>query len=96
MNFEKYTQKSMEAIREAQNCAIRNQNMQIDQQHLLYALLNQEDGAAAQILKKAKIDGKRMASACDRESQRVVDPRIRIDPDRNHILYHHISTSLPS
>ena len=74
MNFEKYTQKSMEAIREAQNCAIRNQNMQIDQQHLLYALLNQEDGAAAQILKKAKIDVKRMATACDREIQRI--PRV--------------------
>ena len=55
MNIEKFTQKSIEAIREAQSCAIRNQNMQIDQQHLLYALLNQEDGAAAQILKKAKI-----------------------------------------
>ncbi len=74
MNIEKFTQKSIEAIREAQSCAIRNQNMQIDQQHLLYALLNQEDGAAAQILKKAKIDTKRMATACDREIQRI--PRV--------------------
>ena len=74
MNIEKFTQKSVEAIREAQSCAIRNQNMQIDQQHLLYALLNQEDGAAAQILKKAKIDVKRMATACDREIQRI--PRV--------------------
>ncbi len=74
MNIEKFTQKSIEAIREAQSCAIRNQNMQIDQQHLLYALLNQEDGAAAQILKKAKIDIKRMATACDREIQRI--PRV--------------------
>ena len=74
MNIEKFTQKSIEAIREAQSCAIRNQNMQIDQQHLLYALLNQEDGAAAQILKKAKIDVKRMATACDREIQRI--PRV--------------------
>ena len=41
MNAEKFTQKSLEAIRDAQECAIRNQNMQIDQQHLLYALLNQ-------------------------------------------------------
>ena len=74
MNIEKFTQKSVEAIREAQSCAIRNQNMQIDQQHLLYALLNQEDGAAAQVLKKAKIDVKRMATACDREIQRI--PRV--------------------
>ena len=74
MNIEKFNQKSIEAIREVQSCAIRNQNMQIDQQHLLYALLNQEDGAAAQILKKAKIDTKRMATACDREIQRI--PRV--------------------
>ena len=51
MNAEKFTQKSLEAIREAQECAIRNQNMQIDQQHLLYALLNQEGGLAAQMMK---------------------------------------------
>ena len=31
MNAEKFTQKSMEAIRDAQQLAIRNQNMQIDQ-----------------------------------------------------------------
>jgi len=71
MNAEKLTQKSMEAIREAQNIAIRNQNMQIDQQHLLAALLNQEGGAVAQMVKKAKVDVKRMVTACDREIQRI-------------------------
>ena len=41
MNAEKYTQKSLEAVREAQEIVIRNQNMQIDQQHLLLALIGQ-------------------------------------------------------
>ena len=71
MNAEKFTQKSLEAIREAQECAIRNQNMQIDQQHLLYALLNQEGGLAAQMMKKLHIDASRMAQACDREIARI-------------------------
>ncbi len=71
MNAEKFTQKSIEAIREAQECAIRNQNMQIDQQHLLYALLNQEGGLIAQMMKKLHIDAGRMSSACDREIQRI-------------------------
>ena len=71
MNAEKFTQKSMEAIREAQECAIRNQNMQIDQQHILYALLNQKDGVVPQILKKCKIDARQMFAACDREIQRI-------------------------
>ena len=71
MNAEKFTQKSMEAIRAAQECAIRNQNMQIDQQHLLYALMNQEGGLIAQMMKKLRIDAARLTAACDREIQRI-------------------------
>ena len=71
MNQDKYTVKSMEAIREAQEIVIRNQNMQIDQQHLLYALLNQEDGLIPQLMKKLRIDTARMKAACDREIQRI-------------------------
>ena len=71
MNLEKFTQKSMDAIRDAQEIAIRNQNMQIDQQHLLCALLRQEGGLAGQMMKKLHIDAARMAAACDREIQRI-------------------------
>ena len=71
MNAEKFTQKSLEAVREAQQLVIRNQNMQIDQQHLLYALLNQEGGLIAQLIRKMRIDVSRMLSACDREIQRI-------------------------
>jgi len=35
MNGQKFTQKSLEAIERAQNIAIENQNMQIEQEHLL-------------------------------------------------------------
>ena len=71
MNAEKYTQKSLEAVREAQELVIRNQNMQIDQQHLLYALVNQEGGLIAQMLKKLHIDPAKLLAACDREIQRI-------------------------
>ncbi len=71
MNQDKYTVKSMEAIRDAQQSVIRNQNMQIDQQHLLYALLNQENGLIPQLMKKLHIDVARMKTACDREIQRI-------------------------
>ena len=36
MNAEKFTKKSLEAIRAAQDIAIQHQNMQIDQEHNLY------------------------------------------------------------
>lgn len=71
MNAEKFTQKSLEAIRSAQELVIRNQNMQIDQQHLLLALLNQEGGLSAQLFKKMKVDVNRMVNACEREIDRI-------------------------
>ncbi|MDO5324778.1 MAG: Clp protease N-terminal domain-containing protein, partial [Clostridia bacterium] len=71
MNAEKYTQKSLEAVRDAQEIAIRNQNMQIDQQHLLLALIKQEGGLIVQMLKKMKVDANRMVNACDREIARI-------------------------
>ncbi len=71
MNFERYTQKSKEAVLEARECSIRNQNPQVDQQHMLYALLSQKEGAIGQMLKKLKVDARRMATSCDREIQRL-------------------------
>ncbi|MBP3652158.1 MAG: ATP-dependent chaperone ClpB [Clostridia bacterium] len=71
MNAEKYTQKSLEALRDAQENVIRNQNMQIDQQHLLLALIRQENGLISQLLKKMKVDANRMIQACEREIGRI-------------------------
>ena len=71
MNAEKYTQKSLEALRDAQEIVIRNQNMQIDQQHLLLALIRQENGLIAQLVKKMKVDTTRMIQSCEREIGRI-------------------------
>ncbi len=56
MNAQKFTQKSLEAIQEAQNIAIQNNNMQIEEEHLVQALLAQENGLIPQLLKKMSID----------------------------------------
>ena len=39
MNIQKFTQKSVEAIQNAQSIAVQNQNPQIEEEHLLLALL---------------------------------------------------------
>jgi len=52
MNYQKMTQKSLEAIQQAQALAMEHQNPQIEQQHLLYALLTQEDGLIPALLQK--------------------------------------------
>ena len=43
MNAQKFTQKSMEAIQNAQSIAIRQNNMHIEQMHLFQALITQEN-----------------------------------------------------
>ena len=52
MNAEKLTQKSLEAIQSANSLAIENENQNIEQVHLLYALLNQENGLIPQLFEK--------------------------------------------
>ena len=55
MNVQKFTQKSMEAIQLAQNIASEHDNQQIEQCHILLALLMQEDGLVPQLLTKMGI-----------------------------------------
>ena len=52
MNTQKLTQKSLEAIQSANGLAIENQNQQIEQGHLLSALLGQEGGLIPQLFEK--------------------------------------------
>ena len=40
MNAQKFTQKSLEVIQEAQNMAISYQNMQIEEEHLALSLIH--------------------------------------------------------
>ena len=71
MNAQKFTQKSLEAIQEAQNLAIENNNMQIEEEHLVAALLQQRDGLIPQLLKKMHVD-------CDAVQRAVAEKISRI------------------
>ena len=54
MDINKLTQKSREAVQDAQALTIEYGNMQIEQAHLLYALLAQENGFEAAVLAAAR------------------------------------------
>ena len=56
MNTQKLTQKSIEVIQKAQSIAIDNQNQQIEQVHILGALLTVDDSLIKQILKRMKVN----------------------------------------
>ncbi len=68
MNLQKFTQKSLEAIQEAQNLAIENQNAQVEQEHLLLALLEQENSLIKELIKKMGD-----AESFEREVRRIID-----------------------
>ena len=55
MNLNNYTQKSLEAIRDAQSIAREYRHPQVEQLHLLLALLRQEGGLTAQLLRRMDI-----------------------------------------
>jgi ATP-dependent Clp protease ATP-binding subunit ClpB len=55
MDFNRFTEKLQEAVRAAQSIAVQHGNQQIDTEHLMLALLDQEGGLAPSILNKADI-----------------------------------------
>ena len=57
MNINKFTQKSMEAVQACEKLAYEYGNQQIEQEHLLYALLNLEDSLILKLITKMEING---------------------------------------
>ena len=55
MDIQKFTQKSLEIIQASQNIAIENQNSQIEQEHLLLALISGEDSLIKELLTKMNV-----------------------------------------
>ena len=56
MNINKYTEKGQEAIIAAQKLAEENNHTQIEVEHLLFVLADQENGVVPQILSKLGAD----------------------------------------
>ncbi|MBT1071603.1 ATP-dependent chaperone ClpB [Pelotalea chapellei] len=55
MDFNKLTQKSQEALAEAQNKAVTHGHIEVDGEHLLWALLDQTDGLVPRLLERMNI-----------------------------------------
>ena len=71
MNFQKYTQKSQEAVQAAQNLAIAGSHQQLEQIHLLAALLQQEGGLIPQLLRKMDITLESFQAAATAELRKL-------------------------
>ena len=56
MNFQKFTQKSVQAVNNLEKTALEYGNQEIEQEHLLYSLLTQEESLIARLVAKMDID----------------------------------------
>ena len=71
MTLQNFTQKSQEAIQDAQNLAIRNNHQQLEQIHLLAALLEQDGGLIPQLLKKMDVTVESLSAAAMAEVRKL-------------------------
>lgn len=85
MNAQKFTQKSLEAIGEAQSIAVRNSNQAVDEEHLLLALLLQESGLIPQLFVKMGIDPKAAVTKMEHAVNAV--PKVQIGGQQADSVY---------
>src|SRR5579884_3666265 len=71
MDFNRFTEKLQEAVQGAQTVAIQHGNQQVDVEHLMLALLQQEGGLAPSILNKADLPVEALRNRLQQEINRL-------------------------
>ncbi|MBR1864073.1 MAG: ATP-dependent chaperone ClpB [Ruminococcus sp.] len=71
MDINKFTEKSVSALQEAQSIAARNSNQAVDQEHLLIALCQDENGLIPQLLTNMGIDTAQFMESLERAVDRI-------------------------
>ena len=91
MNINKFTQNSLQAVQSMEKVAYEYGNQEIEQEHLLYALLTQEDGLILKLLEKMNIQKElflnRMEEALSKRPK-VQGGQVYIGQDLNKVLIH--------
>ena len=85
MDFEKYTQKSLEAVQLAQSIARAEYHQQLEQAHLLLALLQQENGLIPQLLRKMDVTVESLEAAVKAELKKLPSVTGSREADRFYI-----------
>ena len=71
MNVQRLTKKSLEAVEAAQNYSRELENMQIEQIHLLWALVQDQEGLIPQLLIKMDLTPQQVLSAAEAEAKKL-------------------------
>jgi ATP-dependent Clp protease ATP-binding subunit ClpB len=91
MNIQKFTQKSMEAINNCEKLAYEYGNQELEQEHLMVALLTQEDGLIPNLIEKMEIQIKHFTdNALSHLAKRVKvsGGQVYVGQNLNKILIH--------
>ena len=90
MNFQKWTEKSIESIGFAQSLATENGNSQIEQEHLLLALMSQENGLISELVKSLGVDCLKLINVVHDKISRLSkvsgQSQVYMSNDLNHAL----------
>ncbi|HEV7803560.1 MAG TPA: Clp protease N-terminal domain-containing protein, partial [Burkholderiales bacterium] len=91
MRFDKLTTKFQQAFAEAQSLAVGNDNPYIEPQHLLYALLNQDDGGTASLLQRAGVNVNKLKADLKTATDRMpkvegTGGEVNVSRDLNNLL----------
>ena len=81
MDFNKYTQKSLEAIQNTQNLALEYGNQEIDQIHLLYALLSKEDGLILRLIDKMELN----TEGFKFQTEKILSERVKVQGGQQYM-----------
>ena len=71
MDLNKFTQKSLEAIQESQNIATKNGNPQLEEIHIHYGLINQQDGLIPRVISYMGINAPLIKNDIEREIDKL-------------------------
>ena len=91
MNIQKFTQKSMEAVQNCEKLAYEYGNQEIEQEHLLVALLQQENGLIPQMIEKMEIQLEHFKENATRRLEartKVSGGQVFVGKDLNQVLIH--------
>ena len=91
MNINKFTQKSLQAVQNCERIAMDYGNQEIAQEHLLYALLTQDDSLIAKLMEKMGLDKKLIINRVEEAIQKR--PKVQggqqyVGQDLNNALVH--------
>ena len=91
MNIQKFTQKSVEAINDCEKLAYEYGNQEIEQEHLMVALMQQEDGLIPKLIEKMEIQKQHFADNVRRKLEarvKVSGGQVYVGQNLNKVLIH--------